>query len=288
MNKTLLIPLVYLKEVYMDYASKGITATPNIINWVEMPKSLGEPEYIELFKKSILLQNHSGLISKILALQSDLEKDAICFFNLDKILLKNNIPRYNEMAFVRKIAPLLSKLFEYRALVHTNIINDRFGDIFRSEGIAYIQKNLEDKRRAYSTILDMIRPYFSLNNKLLRAYLRITLEASDYKVQIMKHGKYIIPFEGKLKDISLNGVGIKLNRVYDVNFFDLKDVASVIVYIRHYLIQIKAGVITRVDPDTKEIGINFDINNKKMVGPMVADTISKLIYHYIEDMFLTA
>lgn len=49
-------------------------------------------------------------------------------------------------------------------------------------------------------------------------------------------------------------------------------------------ININTALVTRIDPKKREIAINFDINNVKMVKPVQVHNITKLFYKWMKDI----
>lgn len=256
---------------------------PKIINWIEMPSAIGEDEHIEFLKNDIFLQRHEGLMDHILKLNKVCESESVYFFNLDKILSRNLINNNDALMFSKNFIQFINKYFSFKSLVHTNLIDDKLSNLFRSEGIAYIERNLEDKKNAMMTTLDMIKPFFSINNKVLRSYIRVNLEKYRYKVEILNTVSTKSPDMGIMKDLSVNGAGIILNNLNSIDNYNLKDAVSINMYVRQYLIKVQIGFVTRINKDENSLGVTFDINSRKMLSMMAADNLSKLIYHYLEE-----
>lgn len=266
----------------------GILHKPKTIKWFEMPAFIGEDDQIEFLKRDVLVVNCDGAINKIFNTSKSDNQNSIFFFNFDKILLRNNLKIKDCLAFAPNFIQAVQALEPTKSLVHTKIIDSRLGDIFKTEGISFIEQNLEDRTKAFNVTLKLIKPFFSQNNEVVRSFVRVNLYPMKYKVELIDFSNKTILATGVLKDISLNGIGLVLSSKDAAKQFNLKDKLTIKLYLRGSYIKINLGFLTRLDREKLELGVTFNINEQSMVGMLDADKISKIIYKYIKQEILLA
>ncbi|MCK4798753.1 MAG: hypothetical protein KAT05_15355 [Spirochaetes bacterium] len=268
----------------MEYQKGEIHISPKTIFWVEMPDNIKDHDKIELLKKDILLVKCSGVIQELVKLREKNSKSSAFFYNLDQILHENHIKNSEAFNFLHKIVQFIKTLSPEKTLVHTTIIDKKISELFRDEGIIYVEKNLNDKKIAESTILALIHPLFSEHNKVKRSFLRLNLLPMKYKVAISNISRGSPVIKGCLKDLSLNGMGIVLNDKNELNFFSLKNLIEIKIFIRDSILTISKAFITRVDDEKIEIGVNYDISDNSMVREDYATYLTGLIYNWIKEL----
>lgn len=263
----------------IDNLNETETIGLKTIKWIEKPPIINEEEYIEFLKRDIFIKDEPGKIielPKIVKISSDLTAN---IYNLDRIAAINNVPNSELYHFCKKIIPMIKDNLYNRVVVHTNTLNETIAELFRNEGIIYLEKNLDDRTTAFQIITKLIKPLFSTNNSISRNFMRIDYSKSNILVELENHK---IKIKGKLKDLSLNGVGVVFTKINDLNFFSLKDKVKMNFYINHHLIKIDMALVSRIDGNNLEVGMNFDLNNSSMIQANHSDTISKIIYNHLK------
>jgi len=268
--------------VMYDYG-EIVLSEPKVINWVEMPSMIGEEENVEFLKKDILIRPIGGKLEELFQSKKYTQKNTAYFYNLDRIFRVNSVRNENVKDFLRDLIYSIKEISGAMSLVHTNMINPALSGMFREEGIPYIEKNLEDRANAYNTTVNLVKPLFSFNNQVIRSYLRVELLHMRYKVELYRTDNYKINSVGFLKDASLNGIGLVLGNVNDLNFFSLKDKITIKLFISHYLIKINYALVTRIDCENCSLGVNFNLNDTSMVNVLDADNYSKLLFKWLKD-----
>jgi len=269
------------------YSNGEIVSSPNTIYWVQMPVSVGEPEKIELLKRDVLVVDCTYDLSNITLLKE--KKDTYCafFFNLDDII-KNSINKYDSIYSLSvNLAQFISRISIEKSIVHTNIIDEKLAEIYRNEGLFYLEKNFRDKSTAVSTVNNLIKPLFVYNNHVPRPSLRIVLYPEIlYKVDIFinKSSTETKIIQGYLKDLSFNGMGIIINDPEEICYLQLKSVVQLRINAIKSILKIPIAGITRIDFDKKEIGINYDISNSQMVREETSNYLIKLIYNWMNEI----
>lgn len=262
------------------------TYGPKIINWVEMPGLLGEDEHIEFLKRDILIKKTSGKLDELKNISKNNDGEYAFFYNLDRIMTINNIHHNDFKDFAKELIDTVKSNGDTKSVVHTNIINPYISNLFRREGIPYLEKNLEDRMTAFNITLNLIKPLFMHNNSMIRSYIRIDTSSMKYKAEIRRLDNYKIYANGIIKDISMNGFCLVLGDKNHLNYFSLKDTVSMKLSIGHYMIKLNLALVTRIDGEKNQIAVNFNINDSKMIGVLDADYLTKIILKSLKDTYI--
>jgi len=247
-----------------------------------MPVSIGEADKIELLKKDILLIDCNYGIEDIPKLIEKQGKNIAFFYNLDRIFQKNKAE--NEYALSQKLANFISKFSPDKSIVHTTLLDEKIKNIFRQEGLIFLEKNFNDKQGAVNIVMDLMKPLFSEENIVKRSFLRINLyPETKYKIEITG-ASLTEPILGHLKDLSLNGLGMILFDRDDIKKVSIKDSISIRIFTPISILKVPMAFITRKDEDKSEIGVNYNIENKSMVKDETASFLIKIIYKWIHDI----
>ncbi|MCK4799171.1 MAG: PilZ domain-containing protein [Spirochaetes bacterium] len=267
----------------MKYNDGEIIVAPKTIFWVEIPGIIGESEKIDLLKKDVLLVGHNGHIDSLFNLKASRTKYTAYFYNLESIFVKNKIKPEEFYAFSTNVATFIRTFAPDKSLVHSSFIYDKIADMFRDQGIPYIEKNLRDKKIAFSIVINMIRPFFTEQDRLYRSLLRLHLLPMKYKVEILNLRKPNLPaVYGYIKDLSLNGIGFVFKVRNDLSFFRLKDRIQFRLFLKESILKMNMSFITRIDPNKKEIGVNFNILDRYSIREDHANRLTSLIYNWMK------
>jgi len=267
----------------LEYQNGEVVVTPHTIYWVQMPVNITENDKIELLKRDILIIDCSYVIEDFPKLIEKLDKNVAFFYNLDRILGKSKID--NEIVMSSKIAKFISKFAPEKSIIHTSLLNETIRDLFRSEGLIYLEKNLNDKVGAVNIVLELIKPIFSEENTVRRAFLRVNLyPAIKYKVEIVSNASGVPITHCYLKDISLNGIGVLLLDKKEIMYFSLKESVQVKIYTPTSILKIPGAFITRRDEDKGELGFNYNINDRGMIKEETAAFLTKIVYKWTQDI----
>lgn len=266
----------------MKYSNGEITVSPKVIYWVGIPTILDKNEKLELFKNDILVIDHDGNNDSLCELKKSYNRYTAYFYNLENILLKNKINNEDIYSFSKNIATFIGSLMPDRSLVHTSLIDDYLANIFRTNGIPFLEKNLKDKKAVFTTLYNIIRPFFIENGRIERAMLRLILLPMKFKVNMTILNNKLVPsLEGYIKDLSLNGLCFKLISKNDLYLLKLKERLKLKLFIKRNVIDIEKAYISRIDKENCEIGVNFNIKDEKMIKEESANSLTLLIYNWL-------
>lgn len=267
----------------MKYNNGEIRISPKLIYFVEIPGCVGEEEKLELLKRDILLVECNGNLESLHELTKSYSKYSAYFYNLENMTIKNRVKKEELFTFAANVATFIKNLVPERSLVHTSLIDDNIANLFRSEGIAYVEKNMTDKNVILSTIVNAIRPFFIENQRLLRSSLRLFLLQSRCKVEITNLASKISnPINGYVKDLSLTGIGIFLYNKYDFDLFKLKDRLNLKLFLNRAIIKVNISIVTRIHKEKNEIGVSFNITDNHMIREDDANRLTLILYNWMK------
>ena len=269
----------------MKYENGEIEIAPKTIFWIEIPGFLDEKERIELLKRDIFIVEFDGLMNNIKNLTKSKSKYTAYFYNLEDILIKNKVKKDEIYSFSVSLAAFINSFIPERSLIHTNFIDEKLANLFRQEGITFVEKNLKDKKNAYSTIVSMIMPFFSENQKILRSSLRLNLLSKNFNVDIVNLDNKDAPIiHCIVKNLSLNGVCFFLQNNNELNFFNLKDRLQVCLYLTRNIIKIDLCFVTRIDKNSNEIGVTFNLTDGLMIRDDYSNILTSMIYNWMKTL----
>jgi hypothetical protein len=268
----------------MDTTRGEILISPKTIYWIQTPVTIGEHDRIELLKRDILIINYNGDVQDIVKLKDVDNKYSAFFFNLDGILSRNHIKGEEVYSFTKKIGKFIGSFFQKRSLVYTTILDKNLAEVFKANNVYFVEKNLNDKKIAITTIFSLIHPFFAEDGKVQRSFLRLNLFPMKYKFVLVNLTKGNAVIEGIIKDLSLNGMGLVFANNDDLKNIAVKDVVEVKLFIKNSIIKINRAIVTRHEADKLEFGVNYNINDTKMVREDYASYLTGLIYNWIKEI----
>ena len=263
----------------MQFKNGEILVSPKTIYWFDMPIAITDHEKIELLKKDILLIDYRDDLNTIITFKDKVKEIAAFFYN---IISKKKLVDENKYTFSEKLIQLIKEFNFQNNLIHTTQIDMKLSQLFKENGIIYLEKNFNDKRIALSVISALITPFFSNNLKIRRSFLRLNLAPMKYKVLIQdKKNNNIF---GYIKDLSLNGMGIYIENPDDFDNINLKDLINLRLSIKQSIIKISNAIVSRKNEESKEIGITYDITSTKMIREDYATYLTGLIYNWLKEL----
>jgi len=268
----------------MDTSRGEIIISPKTIYWVQTPVTISENDRIELLKRDVLIINYNGELQDIVKLKDKDNKLSAFFFNLDGIISRNHIKGDEVYPFSEKIAKFVSGVFPKRSLVYTTILDPALISIFKKYNVNFIEKNLNDKKVAISTIFSLMNTFFAEDGKVQRSYLRLNLFPMKYKFIISNLSKNNIMLEGLIKDLSLSGLGLVIINNNELKNVALKDIVEIKLFIKNSIIKVNKAIITRFDVSKGEVGVTYNMNDAKMIREDYASYLTSLIYNWIKEI----
>ncbi|MCB1145241.1 MAG: PilZ domain-containing protein [Leptospiraceae bacterium] len=264
----------------MKITEDGVTATPKILSWFGLPSHIGERERFEFLKRDIYI--HEARFDELPGLWAINGRYTGFAFNLDRILEYLPFPRLaGVMVLAKKLIRYISGFCPHNCLVHTRILNEDLKELFAEAGIPFYQQNLEYRPNAWLLIRKKLLPVIAADDRPIRKFVRVSFPAYfDYRVTIrVEKNHREIPVTGKLKDLSLNGLGARLNESRSLRQLQLRDHVKVFVRNAQNSIQIANAFVTRRDEATREVGLNFNIADESFIARPDAVCLSRAVYN---------
>lgn len=261
-----------------------IAASPKLIFSVDMNVQLHREDVLDLLKRDILVEEINDLDHHYDRIRKIADPYTALVFNLDLVI--RDI-RANPKALKHLAAELIRRLNALspgKTLVITSYINPEVAYMFRSEGIAYVEKIVLDQRDLQNIILNLVPPFFTEKNRLVRNFLRINVLARDIAVEIQNtyDGKGWGPLlTGRIKDISLNGMNVVFEDADSVACFAERDNVFLKFSLNEHPIRIFRAIVSRLLPDQKELCLYYDLLNPSMVNDLNATFLSNFVYGYL-------
>ncbi|GEM_PF-3376575 len=259
--------------------------SPKRVYWVDMPLDiLSVKDRTELLLADVQIRRLPSE-SLIEALPED-AAEAAFLYNFDQIVAKNRTQKnHSAKVLAPKYADYIRAHHPDRALVHTTMLDTEIARTFRMADIPYLEKNIDVKSELVVTMLQIVKILFRNDPKLRRKYLRLELvEDKKYPVRLHSHRfKEIKNVQGFVKDISLNGVGLSLELGEDYKHFHLKDPVGFTLEIERFTFAVYFGFVTRVFSERNELGISFNVFNRKMVTEANAVKINQQLQVWLRD-----
>ncbi|MDH5716285.1 MAG: hypothetical protein OEZ22_01455 [Spirochaetia bacterium] len=265
----------------MTNLESEILIAPKVVYYIEIPGVINQKDKFNLLIQDILLLEIE--LEKLDELKEKSEDNIIYIFNLDKIFRKRGATSIDrELRFSHEILKFIKEKPKNHSLVHTTVLHDDIKKIFQNEKIPFMQKNLEQKQLTISTIIKMVHFAFK-EEQALRTQIRINYYPEKIiNVEAVNLTKKSSKIKFHLKDLSLNGLGLIFINVDDMSMFNLKDLMEVRVWLPEITLKISAGFITRMSKDKKELGLNFNLKNHKMIAENDAVNLSGIVYEVIK------
>ncbi|MCG8572045.1 MAG: PilZ domain-containing protein [Spirochaetes bacterium] len=270
----------------MIFKNGEIKITPKTLFWIETPVPIYDEEKIEFLKNDILILESSLNLEKASPFKKNDKLDSFFLFNLDGIIHKNNIKDKDILHASTKISDLINQNIYKESIVHTNMINNQLAHFFKNQKIHYLEKNLSDHKSAIHVAQDIIKYFFHNTGVHHRTSIRLNFYPDNEINAKIIFSNEDAPYLGYLKDLSLDGLGIYMPFEETINL-RLGELIKIELYSHKPFLTIKKGLITRIDKKTKEVGISFNLNDKKMINEDQADYITSMIYNWLKEYLKT-
>jgi len=261
-----------------------IAASPKLIFSFDMNIQLKREDLLDLLKRDVLVEEMDDLERYFDKLKKLVDPYTGIIINLDSFFrdIKSNSRSLKIVA--TDLINRLKNISPGRTLIITSFIFPDIAHLFRSEGIGYIEKRVFDQRDLQNIILNIVPPFFSERNRLVRNFLRINILEQKIlvKVQNIHDGLGWGPtIEGRLKDISLNGLSVVFKEAHQAECFLVSDNVFVEFFLKSTPVRIGRAIVSRVDSSEHEICLYYDLQNPSMINELNATHISNFVYSFL-------
>ncbi len=263
----------------IDSSLGQIEAMPRTVHWIEMPANFKDKDRTELIAHDIWVEP-----VRIQELLSIPDKNLIIFVNLDYVIFTKSAQQTGDaLQNARSLLNKLRQLSILHIVVHTTHLNEQLKQFFKKEGISYLEVNLFNQKVAISSIQKIVNLLYEKMGRARRAHLRIKIpEQASLEVLMTLPNEHLI--RGYLRDISMNGICLYINEQEKLDLIPLKGFVKLQFNLSTIQVKIDMGIVARIDRETSETGLYFDLENPKMIKEEFAEHFKALLYQWIRDM----
>ncbi len=258
----------------------NVTASPKCLIWIDREPAISDSLRVEMLKTDILLAKTKH--EEIHQLKQKHTDTKFYLFSLDGFINQAGAKKeYDLFAKANDYSLVIENFIKNRSVVYTSYIDPKVEAHFKRNKIPIVMKNLNDDAIAIGFLKKISEIFFPAGEaRLQRGFLRLVMKDQSVKADIHIDDKRKI--SAIVQDISLNGAGFMV----DPRFLDLIPPKSLVVikfYIPRFVIRIKKAVIVRAG-QTGEVGVQFNIDDERMVDPLEVKTLSSFVMACIKDL----
>ncbi len=258
----------------------NVTASPKCVMWIDREPAISDSLRAEMLKTDVLLtKTKHKEIHRLLKKHNDTK---FYLFSLDGFINQAGVRKESDLfAKANDYSLVIENFVKDRSVVYTSYIDPKVEGMFKRNRIPIVIKNLNDDAIAIGFLNKLSEFFFPAGEaRLQRGFLRLVMKDQSVKADIHIDDKRKISVI--VRDISLNGAGF----MADPRFLDLippKSLVMIKIYIPRFVIRIKKAVIVRVG-QTGEMGVQFNIDDERMVDPLEVKTLSSFMMTCIKDL----
>ncbi len=267
----------------MALKNQLVQIAPKLLCWYGIPLLLSESQRFHLLLHDLYL--HPVLGDEIESLPQLNGRTTAYVFSFDHYA--PTLRAHSEglqVAAARKLADYINTFCSHNSIVVTRTLSPRVEEVFHDADLAFVQKDLTYERPFFKFLREHALPLFHRQERPERNYLRVVpKEADEYRVFVKNLGRPAdSTMTARLVNLSLNGVGLKMQ---DTAYrkLDLRDAVQVTLRSPKVAIHISCGFVTRINPDTDEIAVNFSLHDKSFLESRDAVQLQRLVLQTLEN-----
>lgn len=265
-----------------DSDFQEVTVLPKTIAWVGMPMHIDERERFDLLKRDVFIFDPGADHVDRLPLING--RYTAFVLNFDEILkYENKLKPHKPAELAIRLREYIEKFSAHNTVIHSSLIDEDISNEFQHHGIIFLQKNLQYKNTARMTIYHHTFPMFHQGQRSQRKYVRVYIHPDkQIRVSLALQHSNKDAVTGYLKDLSLNGMGIRFNEPEELDNFSLKDSVQLIVRSRELTINVATCFVTRTDYKSNMIGVNYNLEDETFIAKQDANNITRIVYQSLE------
>ena len=261
-----------------------ITVQPKQVSWVGLPIQINESERLKLLEKDIFLYDYQPQqLAQVRELNT---KFAAYIFNLDRILQVHRQTRIlGRLAVAKILVHQITSRNLANSIVHSTSFDQDIIQLFKDSNIGHICKDLQYKNAAWQFINIQILNDFYIENRSHRDYVRLLFHPNQkIKIAIKNLISDNIPIiTATLKDLSINSLGFRLDEEEHLKNFQLKDALQISVLSSPIRFNLATCFLTRMNKETRELSVNFKIDDDSFINKNDALELTRLIYSVLKE-----
>lgn len=259
-----------------------VQVAPKLLCWYGMPLLLNESQRFHLLLHDLFLHPVAGAdIESLPQLNGRTTAYVFSFEHYAPILKARS--ESMQVAAARRLAAFINTFCSHNSIVVARTLSAGVEEVFRNADLSFIQKDLTYEKPFFQFLRSHAMPLFHTQERPERNYLRVVpKQSSEFRVFVKNLGRPAdATMTAKMVNLSLNGIGLKM---HDTAYrkLDLRDAVQVTLRSPKVAIHITCGFITRINPETDEIAVNFSLHDKSFVESRDAVHLQRLVLQTLE------
>ncbi|MBN2531732.1 MAG: PilZ domain-containing protein [Spirochaetales bacterium] len=268
----------------MRFADGEIITTPKIIYWIGLPPHLTQEDILDVLKNDLLIIPCDAHLTSFHNLKKTAHKRTVFFFNIDYIIKENSIKRKHIKPFAGHLSEFLAALAPAKSFIYGMKNRDLLQSIFNLKNISLHTDSFSEKHVLVDSIHNTSDTLFMKHPEkeiTIREAYRLFLLPLKYKIKI-RIGEQEQLLNSYINDLSLNGINFILTNPDTTGKIQLNTELTLHLYLYKTIIRINSSFVSRINPDRVEIGVRYDINDRKTISEDHGNILSTLMYEWFK------
>lgn len=259
-----------------------VQAAPKILCWYGVPVFLTEAQRVNLLLHDLYLHAASG--TEINSFPQLNGKTTAYVYSFDQYAPTLRAHNENmQVAAARKLADYINTFASHNSIVVTRTLSPKVEDVFHQADVSFLQRDLTYEKPFFQFLRTHAMPLFHRQERPERQYIRIIpKEIGEFRVFVKVLGR---PAEAtltaRLVNLSLNGVNLKMQESR-YRIIDLREAVQVTLRSPKMAIHISCGFVSRINTETDEIAVSFNLADESFVDTRDAVHLQRLILTTLE------
>lgn len=259
-----------------------VQAAPKILCWYGVPVFLTEAQRFNLLLHDLYLHSASGLeINSFPQLNGKTTAYVYSFDQYAPTLRAHS--EAMQVAAARKLADYINTFASHNSIVVTRTLSPKVEDVFHQADVSFLQRDLTYEKPFFQFLRTHAMPLFHRQERPERQYIRVVpKEIGEFRVFVKVLGR---PAEAtltaKLVNLSLNGLNLKMQESR-YRIIDLREAVQVTLRSPKMAIHITCGFVSRINSETDEIAVSFNLADKSFVDSRDAVHLQRLVLTTLE------
>lgn len=266
----------------MSLRNNLVQAAPKVLCWYGLPKFLNEEQRFNLLLHDIYL--HSATGNDIEAFPQLNGKTTAYVYSFDHYAPQLRAHSETlQVAAANRLADYINTFASHNSVVVTRTLSPKVEKVFHQADVSFLQRDLTYEKPFFQFLKSHALPLFHRQERPERNYIRVVpKEINEFRVFVKNLGR---PNDGvltaRLVNMSLNGVNLKMHESR-YRTLDLRDAVQVTLRSPKVAIHIACGFISRINTESDEIAVSFNLVDKSFVDPRDAVSLQRLVLYTLE------
>ncbi|MBX3723785.1 MAG: hypothetical protein KF713_18205 [Turneriella sp.] len=271
-----------VSEAYMALKNDLVQAAPKVLCWYGVPVLLTEAQRFNLLLHDLYLHTATGGdIDNFQQLNGRTTAYVYSFDHYAPMLRAHS--ESMQVSAAKKLAGFINSFCSHNSVVVTRTLSPQVEDVFHQADVSFLQKDLTYEKPFFHFIRTHAMPLFHKYERPDRNYIRVVpKEVNEFRVFVKNLGRPTdSTMTAKLVNLSLNGLSLKMQDSKYRNL-DLREAVQVTLRSPKMAIHITCGFVTRINTETDEIAVNFNLNDKSFIEHRDAVQLQRLVLMTLE------